>query len=199
MATLHRVTILLDWDSVRRICPSRYTDDRDFEVVFARIQSAVLSILAKRAGKAGYRVDWRVYHGWHRGKTKTPDRMRFESYVRSARARTVKNVSFSTNFAYSEILCCGSSRAPILDTLRSDRDSGQDRQKMVDTMLACDLLHIARTKDSSLLIVVAADDDFVPALFTAEAWNANVVWLHLREQVNSFLNLRGIVEVMNSQ
>lgn len=67
---------------------------------------------------------------------------------------------------------------------------------MVDTMLACDLLQDVRAREYSLHIVVANDDDAVPAVFTAEAWNARVILLHSREQTNSCLQLDGIAERM---
>lgn len=65
---------------------------------------------------------------------------------------------------------------------------------MIDTMLASDLLHAVRTKDASLYIVVANDDDAIPALFTAEAWQAQVLLLHSRETTNTHLRLSGIAE-----
>lgn len=66
-------------------------------------------------------------------------------------------------------------------------------------MLACDLLHAARSKEYALHIVVANDDDALPALFTAEAWRAQVILLHGREHTNQFLNLAGIAERMEYQ
>jgi hypothetical protein len=81
-----------------------------------------------------------------------------------------------------------------LDTLRHDRTTGVSSQKMIDTMLASDLLHAVRTKDASLYIVVANDDDAIPALFTAEAWQAQVLLLHSRETTNTHLRLSGIAE-----
>lgn len=63
---------------------------------------------------------------------------------------------------------------------------------MVDTLIVCDLLHLARTRENSLLMVIANDDDFVPALHTAEAWKASVIMLHDREHINDFLSLDGI-------
>jgi len=141
-------------------------------------------------------VYWRVYHGWHQGKTKSPDRLLFETYARSASARTIENVSFSTDFSYSGDLACLSRRSPIFDTLRLDRQTGDLNQKMVDTMLACDLLHAARSKEFYLHIVVANDDDILPALFTAEAWQAKVLLLHTRDQTNQLLKLDGMAERM---
>jgi hypothetical protein len=83
-------------------------------------------------------------------------------------------VSFGGDYTTGEYLVLGTSRNPLYDTLRVDEKTGEDRQKMVDTSLVCDLLCLARSRDSRL----ADDDDFVPALFTAEAWQARVVMLH---------------------
>lgn len=65
---------------------------------------------------------------------------------------------------------------------------------MVDTLLAADLLHGVRTKEAALFIVVANDDDAVPAVFTAEAWQAQVLLLHSRVHTNPHLQLSGIAE-----
>lgn len=188
-----RVTALIDWDACRRLCPpARNQRVRDIERIFAKLQDEISSCLISGSGDAHYRVRWRVYHGWYAGKTKTEDRLSFERYVRSARSRNVRRVSFGADFSYSEILCCNSHRSPIFDTLRADESTSIPRQKMVDTALACDLLHLVRTRDSDVYVVVADDDDFVPALFTAESWKAKVVWLHKRPSLNSHLKLDGL-------
>lgn len=67
---------------------------------------------------------------------------------------------------------------------------------MVDTMLACDLLNLTRTKEYTYHIVVANDDDALPAIITAEAWRANIFLLHCRENMNQHLNLDGIAHRM---
>jgi uncharacterized LabA/DUF88 family protein len=192
MSAMTRVRVLVDWDTTRRIVPTKHNDARDVENVFEKLRAVIANYLSDHSKQSAYRVHWRIYHGWHQGKTKTADRLLFEKFVQRATAQTVNRVSFSTNFEYSENLCCGSRRTPIFDTLRADRYTGELKQKMVDTILACDLLHLARSKQSELLMLVADDDDFVPALFTAEAWNARVVWLHFREQLSSMLNLTGL-------
>jgi len=196
---MHRVTVFVDWDTARRLASNREQSVRGVEQVFERLQSAISTSVCAKDRRDGYRVYWRIYHGWHQGKTKTQDRLVFEQYARIATARTIKNISFSTDFELSGSLACNSRRTPIFDTCRFDRQSGEKKQKMVDAMLVCDLLHLVRSKDSSLFIVVADDDDFVPAIFTAEAWNANVMLLHGRAQTNSHLSLHGISERMTFQ
>lgn len=199
MPTMHRVTALVDWDTARRIAPIRDQSIRSLEQVIERLQIAISRFVNTRDKKGGYRVNWRIYHGWHQGKTKTKDRLLFEQYVRTAKGRTICNVSFGTDYEFSGSLCCNSRRTPIYDSLRLDATTRETRQKMVDTMLVCDLLHLARTKDASLYIVIANDDDLIPALYTAEAWSASVMLLHNREHTNSHLKLDGIAERMSFQ
>jgi hypothetical protein len=196
MPTVHRVTVLLDWDTARRLDPKRENTVRGIERAIDQIQIAISNYLQKNRTKDGYRIRWRVYHGWHQGKTKTGDRILFEKYMSDAKGRTIQNVSFSVDYEFSGTLSCESSRAPIFDTCRSDRHTGAISQKMVDTMLVCDLLHLARSRESSLLLVIADDDDIIPALFTAEAWKAKIAMLYLREHANQHLKLNGIAERM---
>jgi hypothetical protein len=196
---MHRVTVFVDWDTARRVVPCKDPNVRHIEQVFERLQLAISRHIHRRNRHDGHRINWRVYHGWHQGKTKTFDRLLFEKYVAQATAKSIDRVSFSSDYSFSGELSCASRRSPIFDTLRLDRNTGGTKQKMVDTMLVCDLLHHVRTKDSDLLILIADDDDFAPALFTAEAWKGSVLMLHNRQTTNSALNFDGIAERMDLQ
>jgi len=165
---------------------------RHVEAVIDRLQTGISNYISQLDGRENYRVHWRVYHGWHQGKTKTQDRILFDKFLTTASARTLRNISFSSDFELSGTLSCRSSRPPIVDTLRMDTQTRETKQKMVDALLVCDLLHLARTREHSLLVIIANDDDFVPALHTAEAWKARVIMLHNREYTNDFLSLNGI-------
>lgn len=194
MPTLHRVTVFVDWDTARRVVRPALgrSGVRQIEQVFLQLQNAIATYLSTVGeDQARYRVHWRIYHGWYRGKTKTIDRKELETYAVEARSRTVGSVSFGTDYGFSDTLVCNSLRNPLFDTLRSDQ-TGMVKQKMVDTALICDLLQLARSRDSHLYIVVANDDDLLPGIFTAEAWKAKVVLLHTREATNQFLRLDGI-------
>lgn len=194
--TMCKTVVYVDWDTARRLDTKRENSVAGIERSFEKLHRAISSSLARKDAKAQFRVYWRIYHGWHTGKTKTADRRLFEQYANSARSTTIDRVSFSTDFTYSGDELCGTHRVPIYDTLRQNRDSGVTSQKMVDTMLACDLLHLARAKYFAYHIVVANDDDALPAIMTAEAWNTRVFLLHFREQMNQFLNLDGIAQKM---
>lgn len=193
---MHKTAVYLDWDTARRLDPRRERTEQGISRVFERLQPIIAGVLRRRDPKASFRVYWRIYHGWHQGKTKTVDRRVFEAFVAGAGSRTIDNVSFGTDFTYSGDLACGSPRGPIYDTLRADPDTGKLGQKMVDTLLACDLMHAARSRDYAWHVIVANDDDAVPALLTADAWRASVILLHSRTQTNPFLQLKGIAEKM---
>lgn len=194
--TMHRTVVYVDWDTARRLDTRRENSAAGIERAFEKLHGAISRSLTRKDSKAQFRVYWRIYHGWHTGKTKTHDRRLFEQFVNAAHSTTIDRVSFSTDFTFSGDDLCGTHRAPILDTLRQHRESGAITQKMVDTMLACDLLHLSRTKEYAYHIVVANDDDALPAIMVAEAWNAKVFLLHSREQLNQFLNLGGIAQKM---
>ncbi|RUX20648.1 hypothetical protein EOA27_08020 [Mesorhizobium sp. M2A.F.Ca.ET.037.01.1.1] len=57
------------------------------------------------------------------------------------------------------------------DTFRRPLNDNIPREKMVDTSLACDILTHARSDSRDWRLVLAEDDDLVPALFVAEAWS----------------------------
>lgn len=194
--TMHKTVVYVDWDTARRLDSRREKSTAGIERAFEKLHRAISRSLTRKDTKAQFRVYWRIYHGWHAGKTKTADRRLFEQYANTARSTTIDRVSFSTDFSYSGDDLCGTHRAPVYDTLRLNRDSGAVSQKMVDTMLACDLLHLARTKAFAYHVVIANDDDALPAIMIAEAWDAKVFLLHTREQMNQFLNLDGIAQKM---
>jgi hypothetical protein len=196
MAELRRVTALVDWDTARRLEPKIGHDQRRLDNIFSKLRTAIAHYISSKDTKNYYRVNWRMYHGWHQGKTKTDDRRLLDSFSLNVRSHNIRSVSFSSDFGYSDTPCCPTIRAPIFDTLRRDADTKLYRQKMVDTILVCDLLHLIRCKDSHLYILIASDDDFLPALFVAETWKANVVMLHNRDSMNPHLVVKGISERM---
>jgi hypothetical protein len=157
-----------------------------------RLCRAITGYIQMFDKKSIYRVDWRVYHGWFAGKTKTEDRLSFERYLADAQSIVIQNVSFSTNFGFSECLLCHTKRNPLYDSLRTDQ-AGMRRQRMVDTSLVCDLLHSVRSRAADLYLVVGDDDDLFPAICTAEAWGAKIALLHQREFENKHVDSRGVL------
>ena len=199
MSELIKVAVYLDWDTTRRLDSRMRADITGINNVFEKLKPEISNTLKRINNKSWYRVYWRVYHGWHQGKTKTQDRRIFDQYATIATSQTIEKTSFGTDFSFSGDMACSSKRSPIFDTMRFNRETGEKSQKMVDALLACDLLHLAKCKQYGVHIIVANDDDAIPAIFTAEAWHAKVVLLHSRPNTNQHLNLHGIAERMEAQ
>ena len=197
MTTTLRVAVLVDWDSARRIAPKPSPQSiESITQAFFKLQDKIADLLTSDDNKSIFKVHWRMYHGWHQGKTKTPDRLVFEKFAMQFNSRRIKRVSFGCDFEFGDLLKCHSRRAQLYDTLRVDSETKQYRQKMVDTALACDLLHMVRTQDSSRYYIVGGDDDLVPIVITAESWKAKVCLLRLRKNENKHLNLSGILRCL---
>ena len=70
------------------------------------------------------------------------------------------------------------------------------QQKLVDILIACDLLALAEAGNASRVLLVSEDDDFIPALLQARSLGADV-W-HVRTKLgkrrlyDSVLNRQGI-------
>ena len=194
---VHYVLVFVDWDSARRIyrphSPKKPT--RTIELVFEKLYRVVEEHLNALYKHKTYRVRWRIYHGWHTGKTKTQDRNDFESFISDMKATCIKNVSFGNDFQFGNELMCLSKRNVLYDTLRSQYGK-IFVQKMVDTSLTCDLLHCVRHNESNINIIIADDDDVFPAAVTAEAWGSNVSILTRRENINRHLCTTGLVYSM---
>lgn len=133
-----------------------------------------------------FKVRLRLYHGWHRGPAPTKNRealLALENDPNFELAR-FSRVSFEPQFEYGERLLAAlphrltnssHARFPRIhlpDTFRRPIKDGENwREKMVDTALACDILVHARQDPADWRVVLAEDDDLVPALFSAEAWS----------------------------
>ena len=81
------------------------------------------------------------------------------------------SVSFSKGLQFGNELVCHDGQFPLYSTHRNDK------QKMVDSAIVCDLLHLLRYRYADRCIIVSDDDDYIPALLTAKAWSADVVLL----------------------
>lgn len=154
-----------------------------------------------------FRVSLRLYHGWTKGFTWTPNRTAINTAVNqtdfSLLSRT-PDIVINPDVSYGDFLI---SALPtritqprgihLPGTLRDADRAGRVREKMVDTALAADLLSLARSDPQDWSIVLAEDDDLVPPLFVAEAWkiksDGRVYLLRKRLPKNSNVNLGGLL------
>lgn len=191
------VRTFIDWDSARRILS---TDARVGRTSLGlrsmmQIQDFLAEILLDYNNSGNYRVDYRVYHGWHRGKTKTDDHREFEAMSNeNILSRRLGKCSFAPEIHFGNSLLCGGKRSYLYDTLRRRESTNIDEQKMVDTALVSDLLTSVRHDRDSIHIVIGDDDDLIPGVITAESWGAKVFLARVgREHDNSFLNVSDLI------
>lgn len=209
-----RAELFIDLDSARRFkrTPWRKEDEDSISFasrcaftvdLFAELQAKIVESISRM--KLGSKVvvsRSRIYHGWHRGLTPTPDRRIWQEASLSFRSFTTAKVSYLPDVAFGNELICGGQRMPIYDTLRNLE--GVDRQKLVDTALVADILCFARTESAgfagkrerhSLGVIVADDDDILAGAFVAERWGLPVKVLRVtREDENRHMNTRGLIQ-----
>lgn len=180
------VHVLVDWNS--ELLRLRGAEDREGPEVARR----VLKLLSRQVGKMLYDIAatqafflyYRVYCGW---RIQSKPTQRRES-VESARvydpsnsqdrglaeysprtSQVVRALEFGDKLLGAlDIRLCG----PRLDhhlpsTFQKNREDVWG-EKMVDTALVADLLHLALESDQSWLVVVGQDADLVPGILTAE-------------------------------
>lgn len=158
----------------------------------AEIARRALKFLCRSVGRLLYSqteteaffIFIRIYHGWRIGSKPTARRQSLEearvydptnSQDRGVveysprQSHVVRELEFGDRLLGArDVRLCG----PRLDhhlpsTYQQDR-SGIYGEKMVDTALVADLLHLAIESDRGWLIVVGQDADLVPGILTAE-------------------------------
>ncbi|TNE92540.1 MAG: NYN domain-containing protein [Deltaproteobacteria bacterium] len=173
---LREAYALIDWDSARR-CPwlDPIARERVHRQGVAAQVDAVLKVLAKgftKHSKDRVRVNVRVYHGWHRGNEPTQD-LRDLTGLRLRKSSYEAGRVLVTPPVVGDRLACGGPRALLRDTLRIRDDDGRPEQKMVDSAIAADLLHLARRSAGARVtefIVFGEDDDLIPPVVVANHW-----------------------------
>lgn len=141
-------------------------------------------LLHEEAGGETFFLYLRAYHGWRRGFEPTPRRRGLEEARRffspndpedrglsaySPRpSQAVRSLEFGDRLlgARNERLC-GRGDHHLPSTLQND-STGNPGEKMVDTALVSDLIHLALEEDRSWLVVVGQDADLVPGILTAD-------------------------------
>lgn len=174
MRALIRASVLVDWHNTELIMRNTALADRHrfIQYVLLRIQEEAASVLKRRDATVRYRATVRLYHGWHVEDRATDIRLQFDRLANvEFFGRTVGIVSFNPEFKFGNELACETPRNPIFSTSRPQG------QKMVDTAIICDLLYLLGTRAADVGLIVSDDDDFIPAVFTAEAWGLESILL----------------------
>jgi hypothetical protein len=175
------VDVFVDWQSQISNAGQKITADKNRRALstLEYVTQRVASTLIKNGEADIYRVDIRLYHGWHRGLTPTEN---FEGIKEMLSNRmvplSIENVSFDWSNPFGHTLSDAFEhrkhrrlKIHLPDTLREDLERpGREREKMVDTALVCDVLQSARIDPVAWRIIMAEDDDLVPAALVAEKW-----------------------------
>lgn|GEM_PF-3578321 len=204
--------LFIDWDSASRVARIKPKSDMPLPLrlsctkqAFTELQDRIISKLAEIEPKSPIKIlKSRIYHGWHRGKSPSADKLVWDQLRTQLKAVSRNGISYLPDIEFGNELICRGARSPIFDTLRPDRSNpGSSSQKMVDTALVSDLLSFCRSESSSfrrnerpttLAIVVGDDDDLLPGVFVAEAWGLpTYVFRITRDLDNKHLSTDGII------
>ncbi|WP_143498928.1 hypothetical protein [Pseudomonas sp. Irchel 3A18] len=192
------VRTFIDWDSARRILSTNTKIGRNDLGLrsMMEIQNFIAELLQSLNGDTHYRVNYRIYHGWHRGTTKTDDYREFERISAGSQlSRRLGVCSFSPEVVFGNVLLCGGRRSKLYNTLRRREDTQKDEQKMVDTALVSDLLTSVRNDRGSVHIVIGDDDDLIPGVITADSWGARVILARVRREFDcAHLNVTDLIQ-----
>lgn len=175
------VTAFVDWQAqiVNAGQKSETRASRKAEHTINFVANAVASVLEEIGQADLFKVGIRLYHGWYRALTATENRTALEEVLFGHSAPTrIKKAILDWTHPFGDTLLDAYShrqhprlRVHLPDTLREDLElNGRLREKMVDTALVCDVLFSARTSPETWRLVLAEDDDVVPAVFVAEKW-----------------------------
>lgn len=201
------VLALVDWRS--QISNANQTSEPRAERKAERTLVYVTRKLSESLEATGqadlYNVSVRLYHGWFKGLTFSENRKALgRLFLNGDAPSLVSRTRFTWERPFGDLLLCANDfrlhprlKIHLPDTLRDALDgSGRQREKMVDTALAVDLLHSARSEPADWRVVMAEDDDVIPAIFASEHWGKShggktiILRTSLR---TSHLNLSGLI------
>jgi hypothetical protein len=197
------VTAFIDWDTARRCIEHKNSrlltslrKEGTLRKVIESLTENIATALYSQRPDDSHSVTLRVYHGWYRGETKTDDRRALEKIAAEpgVSSRTIRKTIFREITFCDYLLSDHDSQHMLYDTLRRRKD-GKDEQKMIDTVLTCDVLEFVRsTEDRRLALIVGNDDDLIPALLTAHTWGRNALLLRItRDRDNQHINTKNLI------
>lgn len=207
MSNIVSVSAFVDWNSqLRVLSPKNKAADPTTaaRLVLSQTAGLIARSLQKTDASARFKVQLRLYHGWHKGFEPTKNKRAITqvlAYTDSSDLSPVKNVVFNEQVGYGDRLVYALPERlhtrlgiHLPNTLREK--NGLEGEKMVDTALASDVVCVAANEPRDWIIVVAEDDDLIPPIFTAEAflkrYAARVLLLQHRESRSTFMDLSNI-------
>ena len=210
MNGLISVTAFVDWKAqIHNTGSNRLQPSECATRTLERTARNIRKVLTRKAPASRFTVAMRLYHGWHKGFERT-DNLRAITAAASRvelSAAANANVRFSSRIEYGHTLLSAleermhrRTAIHLPSTLRERNGGGKLEEKMVDTALAADLLHWARSDPGDWALILAEDDDFIPPVFTAESWikqSGGRVFVVRTRPSGPFLRLDGLLEGLN--
>lgn len=176
------------------------------EIALKDVARRIVKCLTEIEKNEPFKVNVRLYHGWHKGYEETVNSKAIRSVISKidfSSLSTKPNVVFNDGIGFGSCLISAlPSRMHIKpaihlpNTLRNKIKSKEVEEKMVDTALATDLIVTAYAEPTGWILLASEDDDLVPSLFSAEAavqrTGARVLLLSNRVRSKNFLLLDNI-------
>lgn len=200
------VSAFIDWNSQIHISGIPHEKDpiATARVVLKRTSQRIARCLQNVNPDTRFKVQLRLYHGWHKGYAPTPNKLAITTVLASqdySDLSPTKNVIFEENVGYGDCLLFALPKRiherlgiHLPNTLRMiERRLGE---KMVDTAMAADVVATAAKEPNDWILVVAEDDDLIPPIFTAEALlsghPSKILMLHSRDRSKNIIKLDNI-------
>jgi uncharacterized LabA/DUF88 family protein len=203
------VSAFIDWNSqllltgVKVVADPVVAADLALQKLARRISTTLSSIEHDLL----FKVNFRFYHGWHKGFEETVNRKAMKTIIAQTDFSTLsprRNVVFNAEIGYGDCLISAlpyrmHTRPAIHlpNTLRDKISGSGVEEKMVDTALATDVVVTAYAEPEGWILVATEDDDIVPSLFSAEAAinrkGSRVILMSERKRSKNFLKLENIV------
>lgn len=186
IARPRNVHVLVDWNSeLRALKAPGGSDGADFARRTLKILCrSVGKLLHTQSESETFFLFLRIYHGWRKGSEPTLRRRSLEAArvydptnpqdrglveYSPRQTQIIREMEFGDRLLGArDLRLCGPRQDHHLPSTYQQNRSGIYGEKMVDTALVSDLLHLAIESDQSWIVVVGQDADLVPGILTAE-------------------------------
>ena len=179
------VHVLVDWNSELKALKMSSIDGPEVaRRALKFLCRSVGKVLHQQAKAETFFLTLRVYHGWRTNSAPTQRRHSLEAArvynpinpqdrglveYSPRQSQIVRELEFGDRLLGArDVRLCGRRLDHHLPSTYQQNRAGVYGEKMVDTALVADLLHLAFESDRSWLIVVGQDADLVPGVLTAE-------------------------------
>ena len=200
------VTAFVDWTAqIHNARADQLRPPARAKQTLRRTAQSIRRVLEDSDLTARFNVAIRLYHGWYKGWEPTENLRAIKATLSPGEISIFSNprVRFADRLDYGHTLLSAlpkrshKSAIHLPNTLRQQSRDSPRKEKMVDTALAADLLHWARSEPEEWAMVLAEDDDLVPPVFTAESWvepHGGRILIVRKRPSDAYLNLDCLLE-----